>query len=68
MIAFDRLTLTVTLKYDLFKLYSFDTLVNIWNSLPSYVVLPNTLSYFNSRLDTSWSDEDIVYDFVQKFK
>ena len=37
--------------------------VNIWNSLPDYVVRANTVNCFKSRLDTFWSNQDLVYNF-----
>ena len=37
--------------------------VNIWNSLPDYVVHVDTVNCFKSRLDTFWSNQDLVYNF-----
>jgi len=39
------------------------TVVNIWNSLPDYVVHADTVNCFKSRLDTFWSNQDLVYNF-----
>ena len=39
-----------------------NTVVNIWNSLPDYVVHADTVNCFKSRLDTFWFI-DLVYDF-----
>ena len=50
-------------KYDLRK-YSFSVrVVNIWNSLPNWVVSANTTDTFKVRLDKFWYNQDIVYDF-----
>ena len=50
-------------KYDLRK-YSFSVrVVNIWNSLPNWVVSANTTDTFKARLDKFWHNQDIVYDF-----
>ena len=50
-------------KYDLRK-YSFSVrVVNIWNSLPNWVVSANTTDTFKVRLDKFWHNQDIVYDF-----
>jgi len=32
----------------------FARIVNIWNSLPSYVVSAETVNYFKTRLDRFW--------------
>jgi len=37
--------------------------VNIWNSLPDYVVHADTVNCFKSQLDTFWSNQDLVYNF-----
>jgi len=37
--------------------------VNIWNSLPNWVVSANTTDTFKVRLDKFWHNQDIVYDF-----
>jgi len=50
-------------KYDLRK-YSFCVrVVNIWNSLPNWVVYANTTDTFKARLDKFWHNQDIVYYF-----
>jgi len=50
-------------KYDLRK-YSFSVrMVDIWNSLPKWVVSANTTDTFKARLDKFWHNQDIVYDF-----
>ena len=36
---------------------------NIWNSVPNYVVLSDTVNTFKSRLDKFWQHQDIIYDF-----
>ena len=38
-------------------------MVNIWNSLPDYVVHADTVNCFKSRLDTFWSNQNLVYNF-----
>jgi len=37
--------------------------VNIWNSLPNYVVSANTNNVFKNRLDKFWQDQEIICDF-----
>ena len=50
-------------KYDLRK-YSFTSrIVNIWNSLPNWVVSANTTNTFKNRLDRFWQNQEIIYDF-----
>ena len=38
-------------------------IVNIWNSLPSWVVTADSTNIFKTRLDTFWHNQDIMYDF-----
>ena len=38
--------------------------VNIWNSLPDYVVHADTVNCFKSRLDTFWSDQEFKIWYV----
>ena len=55
-------------KYDLCKFCFANRIVNIWNSLPSYVVSAETVNYFKTRLDRFWLNQDIIYIiFVLKF-
>jgi len=49
--------------YDLRKKNFTNRLVNIWNSLPDYVVHADTVNCFKSRIDTFWSNQDLVYNF-----
>ena len=52
-------------KYDHRK-YSFTSrIVNIWNSLPNWVVSANTTNTFKNRLDRFWQNQEIIglYDF-----
>ena len=47
-------------KYDLRK-YSFaNRIVNIWNSLPNWVVSANSTNTFKNRLDKYWENQDII--------
>ena len=39
-------------RYDLRKFFFTNRVVNIWNSLPDYVVHADTVNCFKSRLDT----------------
>ena len=41
-------------KYDLCKYYFTSRVVNVWNSLPSFVVSAVTVNCFKSRLDKFW--------------
>ena len=50
--------------YDTQK-YSFSArIVNIWNSLPNYVVDVHTVCLFKTRLDKFWMLQDVMYDFT----
>jgi len=50
-------------KYDLRKFSFSNMVVNIWNSLPNWVVSANTTNTFKTRLDKFWHNQDVVYDF-----
>ena len=50
-------------KYDLCKYFFANRIVNIWNSLPSYVVSAETVNCFKTRLDRFWLNQDITYKF-----
>ena len=50
--------------YDTQK-YSFTAhVVNIWNSLPNFVVDVDTVCLFKARLDKFWMHQDALYDFT----
>jgi len=49
--------------YDIRK-YSFCyRVVNIWNSLPGYVVEADSINFFKSRLDKNWANQEVVLNF-----
>jgi len=50
-------------RYDLRKFFFTNRVVNIWNSLPDYVVHADAVNCFKSWLDTFWSNQDLVYNF-----
>jgi len=44
--------------------YSFTCrIVNIWNSLPNYVVDVHSVDLFKTRLDKFWRCQDVVFDW-----
>ena len=44
--------------------YSFGSrVVNVWNSLPDYVVEADSLNAFKNRLDKYWTNQDVVCDY-----
>jgi len=50
-------------KYDLRKFSFSNWVVNIWNSLPNWVVSANATNTFKARLDKFWCNQDIIYNF-----
>ena len=50
-------------KYDLRKFCFSNRIINIWNSLPDFIVSANTTNIFKDRLDKFWVNRDILYDF-----
>ena len=53
-------------KYDLCKFCFANRIVNIWNSLPSYVVSAETVNCFKTRLDRFSLNQDIIYNFCSE--
>ena len=39
-------------------------IINTWNSLPDFVVNVDSINIFKNRLDTFWSDQDIMFDYT----
>ena len=50
-------------RYDLLKFNFTNTIVNIWNSLPNYVVSADSVNTFKTRLDKFWTNQEIIYDY-----
>ena len=55
-------------KYDLCKFCFANRIVNIWNSLPTYVVSAETVNCFKTRLDIFWLNQDIIYNFCSEIR
>ena len=39
-------------------------IVNIWNSLPNYVVDVQSIDVFNVRLDKFWVQQEVMFDWT----
>jgi len=50
-------------KYDTRKFYFTNRVVDVWNSLPNWVVSANNINVFKKRLDQHWQHQYIIYDF-----
>ena len=50
-------------RYDLRKYYFTNRVVNMWNSLSSYVVSAESVNCFKNRLDNFWKNQEIIYNF-----
>ena len=50
-------------RYDLRKYYFTNRVVNMWNSLSSYVISAESVNCFKNRLDNFWKDQEIIYNF-----
>ena len=37
--------------------------IAIWNSLSDHVVSAETINTFKNRLDSFWSNQDVLYDY-----
>jgi len=50
-------------QYDIRK-YSFCyRVINVWNSLPDYVVEADSVNSFKNRLDKYWANQEFVFNF-----
>jgi len=49
--------------YDVRKYSFMARVVNIWNSLPDYVVHVDSVSNFKSRLDKFWLDQPVMFEW-----
>jgi len=38
-------------------------IVNMWNSLPDYVVMSDTINTFKNRLDAHWKHRDFLFHY-----
>jgi len=56
--------LSLTFYHDIRKYYFSARIVNIWNSLPNYVVDVSTINQFKARLDKFRMHQDVLYDFT----
>ena len=50
-------------RYDFHKYYFTNRVVNMWNTLSSYVVSAESVNCFKNRLDNFWKDQEIIYNF-----
>jgi len=50
-------------KYDLRKYLFTNRVVNIWNSLPNYVITAESVNSFNSRLKKFWKHQELMYNY-----
>ena len=41
-----------------------DVIINIWNSLPDFVVKVDSINVFKKRLDKYWSYQDFMFDYA----
>jgi len=54
------------LQNQTFRKYFFTArIVNIWNTLPNYVVDVLSVDLFKLRLDKFWALQDIVFDYCR---
>ena len=51
-------------SYELRKNFFFSNrIVNMWNSLPDYVVMPDTINNFKNRLDAHWKHSYFLFHY-----
>jgi len=50
-------------RYELRKNFFSNHIVNMWNSLPDYVVMSDTINTFKNRLDAHWKHRDFLFRY-----
>jgi len=50
-------------KYYLRKYFFTNMMVNIWNSLPNYVITADSVNSFKSRLHKFWKHQELMYNY-----
>jgi len=50
-------------RYKLQKNFFSNRIVNMWNSLPDYVVMSDTINTFKTRLDAHWKHRDFLFHY-----
>jgi len=50
-------------RYDIRKYSLCYRVVNVWNSLPDYVVEADSVNSFKNRLDKYWANQEFVLNF-----
>ena len=45
------------------KYFFTNRVVNIWNSLPNYVITTESVNSFKSRLDKFWKHQELMYNY-----
>ena len=53
----------ISAKYDLRRYFFTKKVVNIWNSLPNYVITAESVNSFKSRLDKFWQHQELMYNY-----
>jgi len=50
--------------YDIRKYAFVPRIINVWNSLPDFVVKVDSINVFKKRLDKYWSYQDFMFDYT----
>jgi len=50
--------------HDIRKYAFVPRIINIWNSLPDFVVKVDSINVFKKRLDKYWSYQDFMFDYT----
>jgi len=51
------------MRYDLRISVFTNRVVNMWNSLPNFVVHAESTDIFKKRLDKFWSNQEVIYNY-----
>jgi len=50
-------------RYELRKNFFSNRIVNMWNRLPDYVVISDTINTLKNRLDAHWKHRDFLFHY-----
>jgi len=50
-------------RYELRKNFFSNRIANMWNSLPDYVIISDTVNIFKNRLDAHWKHSDFLFHY-----
>ena len=57
------LVISVAIFFQYFSEFFSNRIANMWNSLPDYVVMSDTINSFKNRLNAHWKHRDFLFHY-----